>query len=129
MRLANSYLEVTFTYITESPAGTSTDAADITLENDVISKLFDSAELKLGGFPIEYITTSNIATEMAGLLLYSSDEDRQASCSFGWIPDYGAGSPELTLSGLVGELNTELPGLLLAAGVMLHEMLSLLQMH
>src|SRR5271156_3465131 len=111
MRLANSYLEVTFTYITESPAGTSTDAVDITFENDVISKLFDSAKLKLGGFTIETITTSNITTEMAGLVLYSSDEDRQDGCSFGWIPDYGAGSPELTLSGLVGALNTALPGL------------------
>src|SRR5271156_5780387 len=105
MRLANSYLEVTFTYITESPAGTSTDAVDITFENDVISKLFDSVELKLGGFTIESVTTSNISTEMAGLVLYSSDEDRQAGCSFGWIPDYGAGSPELTPSGLVGALS------------------------
>ena len=55
MRLANSYLEVTFTYVTESPAGTTTDAADITFENDVVSKLFDSTELKLGGFTIGYL--------------------------------------------------------------------------
>jgi hypothetical protein len=116
MRLANSYLEVTFSYNTESPAGTSTDAADITFENDVVSKLFDSAELKLGGFPIETITTSNIATEMAGLILYSSDEDRQAGYSYGWIPDYGAGSPELTQSGLVGALNTAIPGINVTAG-------------
>src|SRR3977135_716546 len=105
MRLANSYLEVTFTYITQAPAGTVNNAADITFENDVISKLFVTAELKLGGYTIEIVTTSNVATEMAGLVLYSSDEDKQAGYSYGWIPDYGAGSSELTVSGLVGALS------------------------
>jgi hypothetical protein len=119
MRLANSYLEVTFTYTTQSPVGTANDAADITFENDVVSKLFDSVVLRLGGYTIENITTSNISTEMAGLVLYSSDEDRQAGNSYGWNPDVGAGSAELTpgtfSAALITGLNAALPGVTISA--------------
>src|SRR3977135_2980452 len=46
--LVDSYLEVTFTYNTQTPAGTTTDQADITFENDVVSKMFDTVELAIG---------------------------------------------------------------------------------
>ena len=89
IRLSESYLEVTFSYNTQTPSGTNVDTADITFENDFVSKLFNYVELKLGNYPIETISTSNYATELAGYVLYSSDEDRQSGYSFGWIPDYG----------------------------------------
>src|SRR6266853_1514676 len=105
IRLGDSYIEVTFSYTTQTPVGTAADAADITFENDFFSKLFDNVELRIGGCPIEPIIGSNYVTELAGYVLYSTDEDREAGTSFGWIPDYGAGSSELTLSGLVGALS------------------------
>src|SRR6266853_1821496 len=111
IRLGDSYIEVTFSYTTQTPVGTAADAADLTFENDFFSKLFDNVELRIGGCPIEPIIGSNYVTELAGYVLYSTDEDREAGTSFGWIPDYGAGSSELTLSGLVGAINTALPGL------------------
>ena len=49
-----------------------------------------------------------------GTVCYSSDEDKASGCTFGWIPDYGAGASELTLSSLVGALNTAIPGLAVA---------------
>jgi len=55
VRLANSYLEITFSYNTQTPAGTNADAADITFENDVVSKMFDTVELFIGGTPIETV--------------------------------------------------------------------------
>ena len=55
VRLVDSYLEVTFTYNTQTPAGTTTDQADITFENDFVSKMFDTVELAIGGTPIESI--------------------------------------------------------------------------
>src|SRR3977135_1032879 len=45
VRLVDSYLEVTFSYNTQTPVGTVNDAADISLENDVVSKMFDTVEL------------------------------------------------------------------------------------
>src|SRR3981189_548770 len=107
IRLSESYLEITFSYTTQTTAALPvvTDNLDITFENDFESKLFNYVELKLGGYPIETISTSNYATELAGYVLYSSGEDRQSGYSFGWIPDYGAGTPELSLSGLVGALS------------------------
>src|SRR5271156_3761955 len=107
VRLSESYLEITFSYTTQTTAvpPVITDNLDITFENDFVSKLFNYVELKLGGYPIETISTSNYATELAGYVLYSSDEDKQSGYSFGWIPDYGAGTPELSLSGLVGALS------------------------
>src|SRR5580765_2898247 len=104
-RLCDSYLECTFTYNTQSPVGTANDAADITFHNDLFSKMFDTMELVLGGTPIETIYWSNIANEIVGLVCYSSDEDRSSGVSFGWIPDYGSGSSELTLSGLIAALS------------------------
>jgi hypothetical protein len=109
VRLSESYLEITFSYNTQSPSGTNLDTADITFENDFVSKLFNYAELKLGGYPIETISTSNYATELAGYALYSSDEDRQSGYSFGWIPDYGAGSSEITPSSLLQSLFYSFP--------------------
>src|SRR6266853_99074 len=105
IRLGDSYIEVTFSYSTQTPVGTAADAADITFENDFFSKLFDNVELRIGGCPIEPIIGSNYVTELAGYVLCSTDEDRGAGTSFGWIPDYRAGSSELTLSGLVGALS------------------------
>src|ERR1700722_1725130 len=76
VRLVDSYLEVTFTYNTQTPAGTAADAADITFENDVVSKMFDTAELAIGGTPIEQVYWSNVATEIVGIVCYSTDEDK-----------------------------------------------------
>src|SRR3981189_916531 len=67
--------------------------------------MFDTVELSIGGTPVETVNWSNVATEIVGLVCYSSDEDKASGCTFGWIPDYGAGSAELTLSGLVGALS------------------------
>src|SRR3977135_1708836 len=105
VRLADSYLEVSFSYNTQTPVGTAADAADITFENDVVSKMFDTAELSIAGTPIETVYWSNVATEIVGAVCYSSDEDKASGCTFGWLPDYGAGSAELTLSSLVGALS------------------------
>ena len=105
VRLVDSYLEVSFTYNTQTPVGTASDPANITFENDVISKMLDTVELAIGGTPIETVYWSNVATELVGTVCYSSDEDKASDCTFGWLPDYGAGSAELTLSGLVGALS------------------------
>ena len=51
VRLVDSYLEVSFSYNTQTPVGTAADAADITFENDVVSKMFDTVELAIGGTP------------------------------------------------------------------------------
>src|SRR6266853_6045745 len=64
VRLIDSYLEVTFSYITQTPAGTADDAADITFENDVVSKMFDTVELFIGGSPVETVYWNNAATEI-----------------------------------------------------------------
>src|SRR6266849_5404496 len=98
VRLVDSDLEVTFSYNTQTPVGTAADAADITFENDIVSKMFDTVELSIGNTPIETVYWSNVATEIVGLVCYSSDEDKSSGCSFGWIPDYGAGSSEVTPS-------------------------------
>src|SRR5579864_2367383 len=91
VRLADSYLEVVFTYNTQSPAGTANDGADITFENDLVSKMFDTVELVIGGTPIETVYWSNVATEIVGIVCYSSDDDRSSGASFGWLADYGTG--------------------------------------
>ena len=67
--------------------------------------------MRIGNFPIEVVEYSYVATEMVGNVLYSTDEDKGSGASMGWIPDYGAGSSELSLDGLVGAFNTALPGL------------------
>src|SRR3977135_1607750 len=82
VRLVDSYLEVTFTYNTQTPVGTTSDASDITFENDIVSKMFDTVELAIGGTPIETIYWSNVATEIVGLVCYSSDEDKASGCTF-----------------------------------------------
>src|SRR5258708_39695963 len=64
LRLSESYLEITFSYNTQTPSGTNVDTADVTFENDFVSKLFNYVELKLGSYPIETISTSNYATEL-----------------------------------------------------------------
>src|SRR6266853_718831 len=111
VRLADSYLEITFSYNTQTPAGTNADAADITFENDVVSKMFDTVELFIGGSPVETVYWNNVATEIVGTVLYSSDDDKASGASFGWIPDYGAGSSELTVDTLIPALTlvTALP--------------------
>ena len=81
-----------------SPAGTALDGADVTFENDFVSKMFTSVELYIGNVPIEIVNPSYIATEMIGLASYSTDEDRIAGASYSWIPDYGAGAYEITPS-------------------------------
>src|SRR5438552_2692380 len=110
IRLVDSYIEITFSYNTQTPEGTNADGANITFENDFVSKLFDRAELIIGNFPIEVVEYTYVATEMVGNVLYSTDEDKGSGASMGWIIDYGAVSPELSLYGLVGALNTALPG-------------------
>jgi len=109
VRLADSYLEVVFTYNTQSPAGTTNDGADITFENDLVSKMFDTVELVIGGTPIETVYWSNVATEIVGIVCYSSDDDRSSGASFGWLPDYGAGNPEITPSSFLQALFYSFP--------------------
>src|SRR6266853_5756355 len=75
-RVPESYLEVTFSYNTQTPVGTAADGADITFENDVVSKMFDTVELDIANTPVEIVYQSNIATEIIGSVMYSSDEDR-----------------------------------------------------
>src|SRR3981189_3263946 len=104
IRLADAYLEFVLTYNTQSPAGTALDGADVTFENDFISKMFNSVELYIGNVPVEVVNTSYIASEMIGLASYSSDEDKLAGASFGWMPDYGAGSSEVTPSTVLQSL-------------------------
>jgi len=111
IRLSESYIEISFSYNTQTPAGTNLDNADITFENDVVSKLFDRAELRIGNYPIEVVELSNVATEMVGTVLYSTDEDRESGASMGWIPDFGAGSCELSLRGFIAALNKAIPGI------------------
>src|ERR1700722_5892513 len=41
VRLSESYLEITFSYNTQSPSGTNLDTANITFENAFVSKLFN----------------------------------------------------------------------------------------
>src|SRR6266853_3446487 len=127
VRLADSYLEVTFIYNTQTLAGApgtvgvAADGADITFENDLISKMFDTVELSIGGTPIETVSWSNVATELVGLVVYSSDEDRASGASFGWISDYGAGAPEISpgtfSAAMITALNAALPELAVAAPV------------
>src|SRR3981189_1502919 len=105
VRLVDSYLEVSFSYNTQTPVGTANDAADISFENDVVSKMFDTVDLSIGGTPIETVNWSNVATEIVGSVCYSNDDDKASGCTFGWMPDYGAGTAELTLSELVGALS------------------------
>ena len=114
IRLSDSYIEISFRYNTQAPAGTNSDIANITFENDVVSKLFDRVELRIGNYPIEVVEHSHVATEMVGNVLYSTDEDRGSGASMGWIPDYGAGSPELGLSGIIKVLNKAIPGMAVA---------------
>src|SRR5271156_847938 len=78
VRLADAYLEFVIVYNTQSPAGTALDGADVTFEKDFISKLFTSVELYIGNVPIEVVNPSYIASEMIGLVSYSTDEDRCA---------------------------------------------------
>ena len=121
IRLAESYLEITFTYNTQTIAGdagtvgVASDTADVTFENDFVSKLFDRAELKIGGYTVEVIEQCNVVNEIVGLVAYSNDEDRVSGYSMGWIPDYGAGSSELTLHGFMTALNAALPGINITA--------------
>src|SRR5271156_2442585 len=109
VRLADAYLEFVITYNTQTPAGTASDAADVTFENDFVSKMFNSVELYIGNVPIESINPSYIASEMLGLTSYSTDEDRFAGASFGWVPDYGAGAPEITPSTVLQSLLWSFP--------------------
>ena len=62
VRLADAYLEFVIVYNTQSPAGTALDGADVTFENDFISKMFTSVELYIGNVPIEVINPSYIAS-------------------------------------------------------------------
>src|SRR6266853_1531965 len=68
VRLSESYLEVTFSYITQTLAGApgtlgvASNSADITFENDVVSKMFD-VKLDIANTPVEIIYQSNIATK------------------------------------------------------------------
>src|SRR5271156_4497760 len=48
VRLADAYLEFVITYNTQAPAGTALDGADVTFENDFVSKMFNSVELYIG---------------------------------------------------------------------------------
>src|SRR5271156_399503 len=109
VRLADAYLEFVITYNTQAPAGTASDGADVTFENDFVSKMFNSVELYIGNVPIETVYPSYIASEMLGLVSYSTDEDRYAGASFGWIPDYGAGASEITPSTVLQSLLWSFP--------------------
>src|SRR5271163_2315513 len=109
VRLADAYLEFVIVYNTQSPAGTSLDGADVTFENDFVSKMFTSVEIYIGNVPIEVINPSYIASELIGIASYSTDEDRYAGASFGWFPDYGAGAPEITPSTILQSLLWSLP--------------------
>src|SRR5271156_3306659 len=109
VRLADAYLEFVITYNTQSPAETASDGADVTFENDFVSKMFNSVELYIGNVPIEIINPSYIASEMIGLTSYSTDEDRCAGASFGWIPDYGPIASELTPSTVLQSLLWSFP--------------------
>src|SRR5277367_989473 len=89
VRLAESYLEVTFSYNTQTPVDTTADEADITFHNDLVGKMFDSVELYIGNTPIEQVNNwNNVFTELIGTAVYSSEqiEDRVSGASFGWIP-------------------------------------------
>src|SRR5271156_93731 len=109
VRLADAYLEFVITYNTQSPAGTASDTANVTFENDFVSKMFNSVELYIGKLPIEVVNPSYIASEMIGLTSYSTDEDRYAGASFSWIPDYGAGASEITPSTVLQSLLWSFP--------------------
>src|SRR5271156_4409065 len=107
--LCGAYLEFVITYNTQAPAGTALDGADVTFENDFVSKIFNSLELYIGNTPVEVINTSYIASEMIGLASYSTDEDKLAGASFGWMPDYGAGSSEVIPSTVLQSLLWSFP--------------------
>src|SRR5277367_5984952 len=109
VRLADAYLEFVIVYNTQSPAGTALDGADVSFENDFVSKMFTSVEIYIGNVPIEVINPSYIASELIGIASYSTDEDRYAGASFGWFPDYGAGAPEITPSTILQSLLWSLP--------------------
>ena len=109
VRLADAYLEFVIVYNTQSPAGTALDGADVSFENDFVSKMFTSVEIYIGNVPIEVINPSYIASELIGIASYSTDEDRYAGASFGWFPDYGAGAPEITPSTILQALLWSLP--------------------
>src|SRR5271167_1599696 len=109
VRLADAYLEFVIVYNTQSPAGTALDGADVTFENDFVSKMFNSVEIYIGNVPVEVINTPYIASEMVGLSSYSTDEDKLAGASFGWMPDYGAGSSEVTPSTVLQSLLWSFP--------------------
>jgi len=75
VRLSESYLEITFSYNTQTLAGlpgtvgVSADGSDITFENDVVSKMFDTAELTISGKPVEVVYSCNIANKIVGTVM------------------------------------------------------------
>src|SRR5277367_6822667 len=73
VRLADAYFEFVIVYNTQSPAGTAADGADVSFENDFVSKMFTSVEIYIGNVPIEVINPSYIASELIGVASYSTD--------------------------------------------------------
>src|SRR6266853_5868558 len=88
VRLSESYLEITFSYNTQTLAGlpgtvgVAANSADITFENDVVSKMFDTVELDIANTPVEVVYQSKVASEIVGSVMYSTDEDRYSGARF-----------------------------------------------